>query len=265
MNVDPSRAMDHFAYLTSAHMKAYAHYHNDNFKPRGFYVRSPDQTLPKPFEKDQKSVYKADYHDKLSNSVENAWYSPKYNWPYLVDTRRTLDPDFEVTKQEKNRICENFSPKEEGNPVTLRTFGKKAQLNLNEVFRKADYDQPSQRDSYSRRFQQPSHIRSKTFDKVQASPLEQLRAISKRDQRDQEADREGSYARPRLSRSHSVSEVGHESAHKPSSYAEIHLRRLQHQSPVAATPQRRSSEVDIQPYEEKARPAPPQKTPTPKA
>lgn len=33
---------------------------------------------------------------------------PSYPWPYVVDTRRTIDPDYEVTRAQKESQCRNY-------------------------------------------------------------------------------------------------------------------------------------------------------------
>lgn len=49
-------------------------------------------------------MYKHDYL-RSWNDQTRAWYHQRNHWPYLVDTRRTIDPDFEVTRKQKDSLC----------------------------------------------------------------------------------------------------------------------------------------------------------------
>lgn len=163
-------------------------------------------------------------------------------WPYLVDTRRTIDPDYEVTKKERSHICNKFTPQNESNPTSLRNYSTRSYLQANEIFQKNDKDLREERESYSsRRFNHPCHTRAKTADKIRVEPLEKHKEIEQSQRREIENYRDEQAPRPRLSRSQSVSDICYPTEKKPASYAEIHLKRRQQQPAIEEPFKRKNS------------------------
>lgn len=83
-------------------MASYTHYHNfpKNTTPLERYK------APKPFDPDTgASVYNQDYRKSWGNMAQKRpWYHTPNVWPAVVDTRRTIDPYFEVSKKEKQDL-----------------------------------------------------------------------------------------------------------------------------------------------------------------
>lgn len=197
--------MDHFRFMTHAQMKAYAHYHNDDFKPRGVY------TLPKPVCKDMASVYRSDYHAFYSPAADSSWYRPRNLWPYLVDTRRTIDPDFEVTSSERIKL--SHSPSKSVPYASDR-------CKLNESNKRPWPDDAVARPpSVHRIWSRNEANRSKSCEKSRPSRQQGGRI---------DIEKLGCETRnkiPRLKRSRSVSDISTE-GNRPVTYADIQLKRI---------------------------------------
>jgi hypothetical protein len=158
------------------------------------------------------------------------WYNPKNYWPYLVDTRRTIDPDFEVTQTQRNKLCQIASNQDGANPINIRPYKKKMDIQIDEVFHKRANDIFQERVAATNRFF-GCKARAKTSDKVSGSPLDRLRAIDKHYDVSHNEAREYVPKKAKMPRSQSVSEIRFETDKKPTSYGEIHMRRRQGLTP----------------------------------
>lgn len=58
-------------------------------------------------------MYKHDYI-KTWNEKTRPWFHAQNVWPYLVDTRRTVDPDFEVSPKQRDQMCKSAEKKRFG-------------------------------------------------------------------------------------------------------------------------------------------------------
>jgi hypothetical protein len=52
-------------------------------------------------------VYKHSFHSQWDGNTR-PWFHQANPWPWLVDTRRTVDPSFEVGKAQQKEICQQF-------------------------------------------------------------------------------------------------------------------------------------------------------------
>lgn len=201
------RDLEHLKHITNSQQKAYAHYYSDEFRPNSAYVRSPHQKPPKPLDPNQRSVYKHDYL-RSWNDQTRAWYHQRNHWPYLVDTRRTIDPDFEVTRRQKDSLCRSVDKNWYGSapPAQIVLDERSSKL-------KADYSSASEK-SFERR---------RRFE----SALQKSRDPASQDDRSQQSEARGRGNPNAIARSKSVNNLKTlaEDDHRQPGYAEIEMRR----------------------------------------
>src|SRR3990167_1967173 len=56
---------------------------------------------------ESKSVYRHSFHSQWDQQTR-PWFHQPNPWPWLVDTRRTIDPKLEVGKAEQKEICKQY-------------------------------------------------------------------------------------------------------------------------------------------------------------
>lgn len=161
-------------------------------------------------------------------------------WPYIVDTRRTIDPDFEVSLKEKKRICELYSPLNESNPTTLRRVNSRSGYQANENYEKYKED-----DYPYERFRYQSASRPKTAEKQIPEHLFDHR-LENNESRGVLKVAESSPYRPKIRRSHSVSEICGSSARKSATYSEIYLNKKHNETSLIKNDNRRHSDYNIE-------------------
>ena len=63
---------------------------------------------PKPVDPDTRSEYRDEFRQMWTSRTRHWFHEPNV-WPYVVDTRRTVDPDFEVTLKDKKKAITSYN------------------------------------------------------------------------------------------------------------------------------------------------------------
>ena len=105
------RDLEHQKHLSTSQQKSYVHYFTSN------HLKSPAKPVVNHLIKlvghkstesfENRSVYKQSFNSQWDEQTR-PWYHHQNPWPWLVDTRRTVNPKYEVGKTQKQEICNQY-------------------------------------------------------------------------------------------------------------------------------------------------------------